>query len=124
VRLSVALVPSSFVVCHLALRGANMMKASVARTDFSLFFLLSVFAPAAQATTSGPPTEPPSRLSMLVHDFSTWLNHVTGTRANDHQAGRHSLPLPRPRPAAEPAPKPVASNKEWSEFAPPSGASK
>ena len=104
--------------------GANMMKARVARTGFSLFFLLSVFALAAQAATNGPPAEPPSRLSMLVHDFSTWLNHVTGTRANDHQAGRHSLPLPRPRPAAEPAPKPVASNKEWSEFVPPPASKK
>ena len=88
---------------------------------FSLFFLLSVFAP-AQAATSGPPTEPPSRLSTLAHDFATWLNHVTGTRANNHQAGRHSPPLPRP--AAEPASMPVASNKEWSEFVPPPVASK
>jgi hypothetical protein len=100
------------------------MKARVAKTSFSLFFLLSVFAPAAQAATSGPPTEPPSRLSMLVHDFSTWLNHVTGTRANNHQAGRNSPPLPRPRPAAERAFAPIASNKEWSEFVPPPGASK
>jgi len=100
------------------------MKARVARTaSFALFFLLSVFAP-AQAATSGPPTEPPSRLSTLVHDLSTWLNHVTGTRANNHQADRHSPPLPRPRPAAEPVPKPVASNREWSEFVPPSVASK
>ena len=41
-----------------------------------------------------------------------------------HQAGRHSPPLPRPRPAAEPAPMPVASNKEWSEFVPHPVASK
>ena len=30
----------------------------------------------------------------------------------------------RPRPTADAAPKPVASNKEWSEFLPPSGTSK
>jgi hypothetical protein len=101
-----------------------MMKARVLRTaSFSLFFLLSVFAP-AQAVTSGPPTEPPSRLSALTHDFATWLNRVTGTRANNHQAGRNSPPLPPPRPAAEHASAPVASNKEWSEFVPPPGASK
>ena len=117
---------SSLVVCHLAVLpgGVNTMKARVARTSFSLFFLLSVFAPVHAQAASGQPTEPPSRLSMLVHDFSTWLNHVTGTRASNPQAGRNSPPLPRPRPAAEPAPGPVASNKEWSEFVPPSGASK
>jgi hypothetical protein len=102
-----------------------MMKARVARTGFCLFFLLSVFAPAhAQVATSSPPSEPPSRLAMVVHDFSTWLNHVTGTSANSHQAGRNSQPMPRPRPTADAAPKPVASNKEWSEFLPPSGTSK
>jgi hypothetical protein len=101
-----------------------MMKARVLRTaSFSLFFLLSVFAP-AQAVTSGPPTEPPSRLSALTHDFATWLNRVTGTRANNHQAGRHSPPMPQPRPAAEPAAMPAASNKEWSEFVSPPVAAK
>jgi hypothetical protein len=100
------------------------MMARVARTSFSAFFFFSFFATAhAQAVTSGPPTEPPSRLSMLVHDFSTWLNHATGTRANKHQV-RNSPPLPRQRPAAEPAPKPVASNKEWSEFVAPRSAPK
>jgi hypothetical protein len=102
-----------------------MMKARVLRTaSFFLFFLLSVFGPAQAATSGPPPTEPPSRLSTLAHDFAAWLNHVTGTRANNHQAGRHSPPLPRPRPAAEPASTPVASNKEWSEFVPPPVASK
>jgi hypothetical protein len=123
--LSIALVPSSFVVRHFGCAaGANMMKAKLLRTaGFPLFFLLSVFAP-AQAATSGPSTEPPSRLSALVHDFTTWLNHVTGARAKNHQAGLFSPPLPRPRPAADPASMPVASNKEWSEFVPPPVASK
>jgi hypothetical protein len=101
-------------------RGANMTNAVLRTASFSLFFLLSVFAPAhAQAATSGAPTEPPSPLSAIVHDFTTWLNHVAGTGAN-----RHSPPLPRPRPAAELAPAPVASNKEPSEFLPPPVKSK
>jgi hypothetical protein len=97
-----------------------MMKAKVLRTaSFSLFFLLSIFAPAhAPAAASGPPAEPPSRLSTLVHDFNTWLNRITGAAAN-HQAGRHSPPFPRPRPVAEATSMPVASNKEWSEFVSP-----
>jgi hypothetical protein len=102
-----------------------MLKGKVLRTvSFSLFFLLSIFAPAhAQAATSGPPAEPPSRLSTLVHDLNTWLNRVTGAGANDHHAS-HLPPLPRPRPAAEPASLPVASNREWSEFVQPAVASK
>jgi hypothetical protein len=103
-----------------------MMKARVSRTaSFSLFFLVSVFAPAhAQAAASAAPTEAPSPLSAIAHDFTTWLNHVAGNGANNHRADRHSSPLPRPRPAAELASAPVASNKEWSEFAPSPGASK
>jgi hypothetical protein len=103
-----------------------MMKARVLRTaSFSLFFLVSVFAPAhAQAAANGAPSEAPSPLSAIAHDFTTWLNHVTGNGANNHRAGRHSSPLPRPRPAAEPASAPVASNKQWSEFVPSPGASK
>lgn len=101
-----------------------MMKARVLRTaSFSLFFLLSAFAPAhAQAVASAAQTEAPSPLSAIAHDFTTWLNHVAGNGANNHRASRHSSPLPRPRPAAELAS--VASNKEWSEFVPSRGASK
>ena len=93
-----------------------MIKARVLRTvSFSLFFLLSVFAPAhAQAATNGAPIEAPSPLSAIAHDFTTWLNHVAGNGANHHRAGRHPSPLPRPRPA----------NKEWSEFVPRPGVSK
>ncbi len=103
-----------------------MMKARVLGiASFSLFFLLSVFAPAhAQEAANGAPSEAPSPLSAIAHDFTTWLNHVADTGANNHRAGRHSSPLPRPRPAAELASAPVASNKEWSEFVPSPGASK
>ena len=96
--------------------GANMMKARVSRTaSFSLFFLVSGFAPAhAQAIASAAPTEAPSPLSAIAHDFTTWLSHVGG--ANKDRTGRHSLPLPRPRP--------VVSNMEWSEFVPPPSAFK
>jgi hypothetical protein len=102
-----------------------MMKARVSRTtSFSLFFLVSAFAPAhAQAIASAAPTEAPSPLSAIAHDLTAWLSHVAGEGANKDRTSRHSLPLPRPRPASEPAPKPVASNKDWSEFVPPSGAS-
>jgi hypothetical protein len=80
-----------------------MMKARVFRiASFSLFFLLSLFATAhAQAATSGAPIEAPSPLSAIAHDFATWLNHDAGNGANNHRAGRHPSPLPRPRPAAE-----------------------
>ena len=103
-----------------------MMKARVFRiASFSLFFLLSLFAPAhAQAATSGAPIEAPSPLSAIAHDFGTWLNRVAGNGANNQRTGRHSSPLPRPRPAAALASHPVASNKEWSEFVPPARASK
>ena len=98
--------------------GANMMKARISRTaSFSLFFLVSAFAPAhAQAIASAAPTEAPSPLSAIAHDFTTWLSHVGGDSANKDRTGRHSLPLPRPRP--------VASNKEWSEFVPPPASKK
>jgi hypothetical protein len=101
-----------------------MMKGRVLGiASFSLFFLLSVFAPAhAQEAANGVPSEAPSPLSAIAHDFTTWLNHVAGNGANNHRADRHSSPLPRP--AAELASAPVASNKEWSEFAPSPGASK
>ena len=100
-----------------------MMKARVFRiASFSLFFWLSFFAPAhAQAATSGAPIEAPSPLSAIAHDFATWLNRVAGNGANNHRAGRHPSPLPRPRPAVELASHLVASNKEWSEFVPPPG---
>jgi hypothetical protein len=103
-----------------------MMKARVLRTaSFSLFFLVSAFAPAhAQAVASAAQTEAPSPLSAIAHDFTTWLNHVAGNGANNRRAGRHSSPLPRSRPAAELAAAPVASNKEWSEFVPSPGAAK
>ena len=106
--------------------GANMMKARVSRTaSFSLFFLVSGFAPAhAQAIASAAPTEAPSPLSAIAHDFTTWLRNVAGDSANKDRTGRHSLPLPRPRPTTERASVPVASNKEWSEFVPPPSAFK
>jgi len=103
-----------------------MKKARVLRTaSLSLCFLLSVFARAhSQAATNGAPNEAPSPLSAIAHDFTTWLTHVAGNGAHNHRAGHHPSPLPRPRPAGELASKPVASNKEWSEFVPPAGASK
>ena len=95
-----------------------MMKARVSRTaSFSLFLLVLAFAPAhAQAIASAGPTKSPSPLSAIAHDFTTWLSHVAGDGANKDRAGRHSSPLPRPRPAL--------SNKEWSEFVPSPGAAK
>ncbi len=128
VCLSTALVPSSLVARHVAAAaGANMMKVRILGiASFSLIFLLSVFAPAlAQEAANGVPSEAPSPLSAIAHDFTTWLNHVAGKGAKKHRAaGRHSSSLPRPRPAAELASAPVASNKEWSEFVPSPGASK
>jgi hypothetical protein len=105
-----------------------MMKARVSRTaGCSLFFLVSAFAPAhAQAVASAAQTEAPSPLSAIAHDFTTWLSHVAGDSDNKDKdrISRHSAPLPRPRPTTELASAPVASNKEWSEFVPPPGASK
>ena len=95
------------------------------KVGISLFFLLSVVAPVhAQEAANGAPSEAPSPLSAIAHDFTAWLNHVAGNVGNNHRAGRHSSPLPRPRPAAELATAPVASNKQWSEFVPSPGASK
>ncbi len=102
-----------------------MTKARVFRTaSFSLFFLVSAFAPAhAQATASDAQTEAPSPLSAIAHDFTTWLGHVAGD-ANKDRTNRHPARLPRPRPTAKPASTPVASSsKHWSEFVP-AGASK
>jgi hypothetical protein len=99
-----------------------MMKARVLGiASFSLFFLLSVFAQAHAQEAA--PSQAPSPLSAIAHDFTTWLNHVAGNGARKYRAGRHSSPLPQPRPAAEAASARVASNKEWSEFVPSPGAS-
>jgi hypothetical protein len=51
------------------------------------------------------------------------LDDIGVTGANHRRVDSHSLPLPRPRPA-ERASAPVAANKELSEFAPASVASK
>ena len=103
------------------------MKARLLKTaTLTLFFLLSVFAVAhAQDDANDAPSEAPSVLSAIAHDFTKLVNHVIGNDANDandHGAGRHSPPLPRPRPrlAAERA----STNEEWSEFVPSPGASK
>src|SRR5262249_9265486 len=122
-----------------------MMKLRTA--SFSLIFLLSGFAPALAQGSPPEPTEPPSRLSMFVHDVTDWVDHIT-TDANqitpgadhistdDHpatdaahvpsRAERHRTPhpprLPRPRPPK--LASAVASNQELSEFAPAPVASK
>jgi hypothetical protein len=89
-------------------------------TSFSLFFLLSGSALVyAQAPA---PTETPSRLSLFVHDFTTWLDHVGGNGDKRNRVVSHSPPLPRPRPA-EGASAAVAS-KQLSELAPAPLASK
>src|SRR5262249_34960924 len=100
------------------------MKASVLGiASFSLFFLLS--APVhSQETANGAPSGAPSPLSAIAHNFTTWLNRTARNGADNHEAGHHQSPLPRPRPAAELASKPVAPNKAWSEFVTPAGASK
>ena len=80
--------------------------------SFSLFFVLSGIA-LVHAQTPPAPTETPSRLSLFVHDFTTWLDHVGGTRANHSRVVNHSPPpLPRPR-LAERVSGAVASNKEF-----------
>jgi hypothetical protein len=91
-----------------------MMKLRILRTiSFSFFFLISGFALVhARAQTAS--AETPSRLSAFVHDFTKWVDHVTG--ANHGRVVSHSPPLPRPRPA-ERAPAAVASNQALSEFA-------
>src|SRR5215468_6358654 len=94
-----------------------MMKQKVTRTaSFSLFFLLSGFAPVRAQVPPPEPTEPPSRLSMFAHDVSSWVDHIITdakhiiTDADHHQVTR-SPPLPRPRPA-ELASAPVASKEK------------
>jgi len=100
-----------------------MMKLRELRTaSFSLFFLLSGFV-LVHAQTPTASIEPPSPLSAIVHDFTRWLDHIAVTGGNHRRVDNHSSPLPRPRPA-ERASAPVASNKELSEFAPASVASK
>jgi hypothetical protein len=63
-------------------------------------FLIALVAGSVHAQTppSARPEAGPSPLSEIAHDFSTWLNHVTGTRPKHHRAAS-SPPLPRPRPA-------------------------
>ena len=98
------------------LGGAIMMKLRILRTtSFSLFFLLSGFALVHAQAPPPEPSEAPSRLSMFVHDFTNWLDHVGDTGANHSRVVSHSPPLPRPRPA-ELASAPVASSQELSEF--------
>jgi len=122
-----------------------MMKLRTA--SFSLIFLLSGFAPALAQGSPPEPTEPPSRLSMFVHDVTDWVDHITtdakqiitgadhistddhtatdadhvSSRAERHRT-THSPRLPRPRPPK--LASAVASNQELSEFAPAPVASK
>lgn len=88
-----------------------MLKLKILRaTSFSVFFLL--LGSLVHAQTPPAPTETPSRLSLFVHDFTTWLDHVGGASAKHNRTVSHSPPLPRPR-QAERAPAAVASNKEF-----------
>jgi hypothetical protein len=98
-----------------------MRKLRILKTaSFSVFFLLSGFALVhAQAPE---PTEAPSRLSLFVHDFTTWFEHIRSTRAKHNRVVSHSPPLPRPRQAERPS-EAVAS-KQLSELAPAPDASK
>jgi hypothetical protein len=110
--LSVALVPSEHL--RRTMCGCDCMKRRILRTtSFSLFFLLSASLVHAQAPAA---TETPSRLSLFVHDFTTWLHHAGGTGTKRNRVVTHSPPLPRPR-QAEQASAPVAS-KQLSELAP------
>jgi hypothetical protein len=94
------------------------MKLRVLRTvSFSLFFLLSAVALVHAQTPPAAPTEAPSRLSAIVHDFTGWLDHIGGTSPDHRRVSSQSLPLPRPRPA-ELSPTSVASNKPPAEVAP------
>ena len=65
-----------------------MMKAKILGiASFSLFFLLSVFAPVhSQEAANGAPSGAPPPLSAIAHDFTTWLNHVAGNGAKNHRA--------------------------------------
>ena len=89
-----------------------MRKLRVLRTaSLSIFFLLSGFALAHAQALPPEPTEPPSRLSMFVHDVTNFFDHIiadadrVGTDVDqistgaDHHRITHSPPLPRPRPA-------------------------
>jgi hypothetical protein len=129
-----------------------MMKLRTA--SFSLFFLLSGFALALAQASPPEPTEPPSRLSMFVHDVTDWVDHIITdakhsitdakhsitdadhistddhtTTSADHistSADRHraSHSPPLPRPRQAKRASAVASNQELSGFAPASVASK
>ena len=94
VRLSIALVSRECLQLHAG--DALMRKLRVLRTaSLSIFFLLSGFALAHAQALPPEPTEPPSRLSMFVHDVTNWFDHVI----TDAEHITHSPPLPRPRPA-------------------------
>ena len=96
---------------------AIMMKLRILRTSsFSLFFLLSGYT-LVHAQAPPASTEAPSRLSMFVHDLTTWLDRIGDTGAKHSRVVSHSPPLPRPR-QAEQASAAVASNQELSEIAP------
>jgi len=100
-----------------------MMKVRVLGTAiFSLFFLLSIFAPAhSQEAVNGAPSGADHPCPQLRMTLPTWLNHVAGTGANNHRADR---PSSQTRLAPKLPSARVASNKEWSEFVPSPGASK
>jgi hypothetical protein len=88
-----------------------MMKLKILRTtSFSLFFLLSGYT-LVHAQAPPASTEAPSRLSMFVHDLTTWLDRIGDTGAKHSRVVSHSPPLPRPR-QAERASAAVASNKK------------
>src|SRR5262249_35809354 len=124
--LSIALVPINFVVHPFGCRSGGEYDESKSIRDRQL---LSIFPAVGLCTSSCAGgrqrrAEPSTiTLSAIAHDVTTWLNHVAGNGARKHRAGRHSSPLPQPRPAAEAASARVASNKEWSEFVPSPGAS-
>jgi hypothetical protein len=83
-------------------------KAIGAATLALSFLLLTAGAVRSQAPQPAP-GESRSPLSEIAHDFTTWLNHVTGSSSSHHRGASSSPPLPRPRPA-EPAPSSVVSN--------------
>jgi hypothetical protein len=82
-------------------------KATGAATLALPFLLLTVGTVHSQAPQPAP-SETRSPLSEIAHDFTTWLNHVTGSSSNHHRVASPP-PLPRPRPA-EAATTPVVSN--------------
>jgi len=117
-RLSVAVIPINVVrVCASRCRTRTVVRSRLrGAAALSLSFLLvaaaSVHAQAPQAAS--PDRRSP--LSEVAHNFTSWLNRVTGSSAPHHRA-TSLLPLPRPRPADHLSP-PVASNKELSTLAP------